>query len=207
MDFKTKRTRFIARIMLLVMLLATIFTNSCQWFNKEDVLDESNGLRAGFPNTKYIGNKDGYFMHCAYETDTNEFYINDVTLTFYYGGYYASGIEMELELAVNIPVFELYFINEETEYLIKRVEEQFISEKYYMELILDENYQAVDLIFNYSENITIPKELFINETGCIYFSIVGENLNNHGKIIQIGWIAIFYKKVDDKIILSAMEIS
>ena len=103
-------------------------------------------------------------FYCAYRSDKTEFNINDVTLDFYYGGYYYQGAEYELENAHDFPSFELYFTdNEGNKFFVKRVEENFVSDKYNCNLIYDNDWNVIDVDFNHSESITIPKEIFTEE--------------------------------------------
>ena len=65
----------------------------------------------------------------------------------------------------------------------------------------------LDLEYNYSEKITIPKELFINETGIITFNIYAEVFNENG-VSGASYGAsqpIYYKVTGNKVELSTKE--
>ncbi|MBO5715462.1 MAG: hypothetical protein J6S23_03600 [Clostridia bacterium] len=203
---KSNKTKLIARLILVVILLTSTLTlASCG----------NKGLENGF-NPKGRLNT---FM-CAYKSDKTEFDIDDVTLTFYYGGHYwdyISGQKVDYSENLECECFELYFENENGDiYLIKKVEENFISDKY----LITPDYKNYDLlffyysdmtpIFSHSEEIKIPRELFTDESGTIVFKICSKELvyvSNRDYVDDdsyvITGISIHYKKSGDKIILSA----
>ena len=172
----------------------------------------NNGtLESGF---KPGSSAPGPSHFAAYRSDKTEFDIDDVTLDFYYGGYYPSGIEFTKTHAQNYPVFEVYFVDDAdgSKYFIKRVEENFVSEKYSCELLRDENWYITEIKFNHSETITIPKEIFTKESGKIYFQIHGVNVHEQEqepekepKVHCIVSNYIFYKVTEGKVILSDKE--
>ena len=176
------KTKLIAKIMLVVLLLTSALTlTACI---------EKEGLEAGFEwDHAEIGNR--YF--CAYKSHKKEFDINDVTLTFYYGG--SHGIEDS---------FGLYFENEKGDvYLIKKIENH-NPDDYKMEW--EGMYERK--VFSHFEVITIPKELFVDDSGYIWFFLGREYIidsnNNSSKIDTLGGgaIRVDYKKSGDMIILS-----
>ena len=148
-------------------------------------------------------------FHCAYRSDKTEFDIDDVTLDFYYGGWFTNlGIEYDLQL-YNFPTFEIYFTNDAHDRcFVKRVEENLVSEKYRCKFIDDDDWNATEIIFNHSESITIPREIFTENEGVIYFAIYSKNANH--TVPEVEWIAgkaIFYKIIGEKVILSNLPFS
>ena len=144
---------------------------------------------------------------CEYKSEKIEFDINDVSLEFSYGGYYSVYVEDIRREIVSIPWFNLCFENNSgNRVVVRRVDEEFISEKYDCTVAYDEQHYIDDIEYNYSEYITIPEELFTNEKGKIIFSIRGESMRD-GEIIReedvIVSIPIFYEVVDGKVILSS----
>ena len=131
-----KRTRSICRVLLILMIFSLFVTGCGQ---NIDTNPDNDG---GDPNTNVVTVLENGFklsndadetpiFYCAYRSDKTEFNINDVTLDFYYGGYYYQGAEYELENAHDFPSFELYFTdNEGNKFFVKRVEENFVSDKY-----------------------------------------------------------------------------
>ena len=90
------------------MILSFVFFMGCQLVEKDnDVVNK--GLEKGLYKSDF--EDESPFLRVAYQSDNNEFNIDNVTLTFYYGASYSSGIQLELENGLNIPVFELYFQN------------------------------------------------------------------------------------------------
>ena len=148
-------------------------------------------------------------FHCAYRSDKTEFDIDDVTLDFYYGGWFTNlGIEYDLQL-YNFPMFDIYFTNDAHDRcFVKRVEENLVSEKYRCKFIDDDDWNATEIIFNHSESITIPREIFTENEGVIYFAIYSKNANH--TVPEVEWIAgkaIFYKIIGEKVILSNLPFS
>ena len=166
-----------------------------------------NGLEDGFKPSNSAA--EAPTLYCAYKSDKTEFPIDDVTLDFYYGGYYYQGIEYELENTHDIPSFELYFQDDcGGKFFIKRVEENFVSEKYSCDIVYDENWYVTEVKFNHSETITIPQEIFTEESGIIYFSVFGTNQREpdpQNKVIT--GIGFYYKVVGEKVQLSKQPIN
>ena len=191
------KIKLVARLMVVILLLtSTLILASCG----------NKGLEAGFYYTS-IGNDDAPYpmFRCAYKSDKTEFDINDVTLTFYYGGLYSLYLQEERS-SISYPGYELYFSNDWTELkkmLIKQVEDELISEKYRFTTKKFFCYNFCE--FNYFVELTIPKELFGNEEGVIWFSIYSRNINNEDEIFET--IDVYYKKDGDKIILSTKGFS
>ena len=62
--------------------------------------------------------------------------------------------------------------------------------------------------FNHSETITIPQEIFTEESGIIYFSVFGTNQREpepQNKVIT--GIGFYYKVVGEKVQLSKQPIN
>ena len=189
---KTNKTKIIARVMLVVAIVSFITTVGCNFVNP-------NGLERGI---KITNEANELCILC--QSDKNEFDINNVTLTFYFGMLIPSGVEFTLEHGRNYPIFEIWFINDERDQiLIKRVEENLISEKYKCEWIFDDDYNVVETRYNHYETLTIPTELFTKDLGMICFSIFSANVaENEEELRTISEICIYYKKIDNKVILS-----
>ena len=184
--------QILARVVLIIMITSLLTLVSCK----------SDGLEAGFKMPIRGSGLVNYF-NLAYKSDTNQFDINNVTLTFYYGGAYEDDIEYMRETTFNYPNFELYFYNDEqTHILARRVEENLVSEKY--------GWTCRDSrrVFNHSEELTIPKELFTKETGVISLGLFGADTRmNEEEPRELNSIDIYYKKDGDKITLSSEEFS
>lgn len=150
---------------LSLLLAFCMLLTGCGGKGLESEFDESNGDM----RPKY---------YCAYKSDTNKFSVNDVTLEFYYGGYFSDNLEHEREYTSNYPTFGLYFMNDEEDKIcIRTVEENFKSEKY--RCTPKENIfgNIIGWKFNHSEILTIPKELFTKGSGKITFAIYAEDVN------------------------------
>lgn len=193
-------------ILMMVVLLATGCEQNSPLPPEEDAGNPSVGLEDGFQSSNGCDDSPRYL--CAYRSDKTEFNIDDVTLVFYYGGYYYNGVEYELENLYDFPYFDLYFSDGGGErYFVKRVEENFVSEKYNIHFTYDENWNVVERTFNHSEVITIPKEIFKDESGRIYFAVYSANVREAApRFRSIASIGIFYKVIGEKVVLSSNEI-
>lgn len=164
-------------------------------------------LESGFKQSFH--GEESPINYCAYRSKTNKFDIKHVTLDFYYGGYY--DIDYELQNTTSYPTFDIYFKDDQgNKYLVKHVEENFVSEKYSCDFVYDDDRNICEIKYNHSETLTIPAELFTKESGKIWFSIEGKNIlapeTNYSKSLVITGICIFYKKVENgQIVLSSQE--
>ena len=190
---KTNKTKIIARVMLVILLLSSAI-NLAGCGNKE--------LEAGFEGE--IKDMAPIFV-CAYKSDKSEFEIDNVTLTFYYGGAFESSVERDRIKRFSYPTFEIYFVNdEEMRILVKRVEENLVSEKYRTWIGRESKiWKKSKRFFNHSEVFTIPEDLFTKESGMIYFYLYGADvlINDEPEIICS--IGICYNRNGNKITLSA----
>lgn len=189
--------------MVIMMILASVISTSCDCF----LIDESDGaegIRAGFEILNNCIDSTSFLIAC--ESDTKEFDINNVQLIFYYGGLYPSGIESELENARNYPSFEIWLSNnEEKRILVKQMEENLVSEKYSYNVIFNNEYNVTEAAFNHSELITIPSELFTQNSGYVDFTIYSENiLEEDSQFELLNYIRFHYERIEDTILLTVI---
>lgn len=190
----------VSACVLLAVLSASIIIPN---IGKKPPIDNT-GIEYGF---QYSNGAPLPSEFCAYKSDTNEFDIDNVSLTFFYGAVFSSDINHEHEYGRNIPEFDIYFgdANGEPIYEIEHRNENFISEKYRCEIIRDKN-NSVKISFNYSEKINIPKSLFSEKQGVIRFCIRGINVNEFNPIPQIiTGKYINYDIINEKVILSPWD--
>ena len=173
--------------------------------NLQSNINAKTGLENGFKPSNSAAEAPANY--CAYKSDINEFNIDDVTLEFFFGGHYASGVEHELSHSRNYPTFDLYFVDEEgNRYFVKRIEENFVSDKYSCEVVYDENWYITEIRYNHSEQITIPSEVFTKENGQIWFEIHSANANDiEPEVKCITGISIFYQVSNGRVVLSNQE--
>ena len=207
-----KKERRIYRVLLILMIFSLLVTGCGQ--NADTNPDNDSGetdtsvgavLESGFK--KSDAECETPLFHCAYRSDKTEFDIDDVTLDFYYGGWFSNlGIDYDLRQH-NFPTFEIYFTNDANDKcFVKRVEENLVSEKYRCKFIYDDNRNATEIIFNHSESITVPREIFTENEGVIFFTIYSQNVNYTNSSVEfITGKAIFYKVIEGKVILSSQE--
>ena len=145
--------------------------------------------------------------HCAYRADTNTFFIDNVTLTFYFGWYAVNDSDGR-----NIPEAELYFYNKKqptVTYPIRKIND-YISDEYRCYPVYDDHYRITEIRFEHSESITVPQEVFTGEEGMIYFVVKGEDVNNRDnrKEEYKGYITsccIYYHRDGNKVVLSCQD--
>ncbi len=169
----------------------------------------NTGLESGFTASSGEPIPDNW---CAYKSATNEFDIDNVTLTFYFGTIMPKEvtdeyIENYLENGINIPEFDVYFGDTYCNplYLIRHSTENFISTEYscYIE---DYYSKEVNIIYNHSETVTIPQELFTRQQGAISFYISGTDINElEPEYKMIACILMNYDIKDGKIVLSKWD--
>lgn len=163
-----------------------------------------NGIESGFS----ISNSEpSPMITCAVKSEKNAFDINDVTLTFYYGGDFPENLEFHIENGDHYPTFRTCFKNDDGDvYEIKHVQEEFVSEKYRIET---EKKLFVNIKkYNFSEVLTIPKDLFTKDTGYVAFFIEGQNTNERlpEEFVRIASTQrIYYKVEKDTVYLSTKK--
>ncbi len=187
---------------LLFMLIVCISFTGCTW---NSILDHntSEGLESGFefsapdipPGAHVPPTQLSHF--CAYKSDKSEFNINFVVLDFYYGGEFSENLESYKKHTQDFPEFELYFgYTSGEKIVVKRVRENFVSEKYRCETVRDERHFVRKVKYNYSEKLRIPKRLFTEENGILIFGLQGINRRyEEPRMEHIASIAIYYKVV------------
>lgn len=141
-----------------------------------------------------------------FDNEQDSYYINDVTITIHYGGLgydTEEKVQYSRKQAADYPCFDIYFLDSSfNKYFVRRVDENFISVKYSWTPIFDEEMNLIDRAFNHSEIITIPKEAFIEESGHIYFSVYGTNINERNpEYKEIFFGVIFYKCIDGNMVV------
>ena len=199
----TKGFGVIRRLLLILIALCLCLSGCGQNTDTPPVNDEPENetLEGGFTQGFAWWESS---CRCAYRSDSRVFDINDVTLEFFYGIDYTGDLEWYLENSQNYPWFELYFIDADgNKLLVKRVEENLVSEKYQCTTYprTDKPFLGVD--FNYSETLTIPREIFNKESGVVTFCIKGDNARTAvEKIVTLTLAYIQYETDGDKVILS-----
>ena len=144
---------------------------------------------------------------CIIKTDKSEFDIDDVTLTFCFG--FRFNGEIDLSQGLNVPEFDVYFadVYNEPLYLIRHSTENFMSEKYRITEILDEqDHHLIETVYNHSETVTIPAELFTKQQGALMFAVSGVDLNSQEqKYKLITGICFNYDIVNGKVKISRWD--
>lgn len=144
---------------------------------------------------------------CIFKADKTEFDIDDVTLTFFFGCHFNKVID--LSSGWNVPEFDVYFadIYNEPLYLIRHSTENFASEEYRITDILDEqDHHLIETVYNHSETVTIPAELFTKQQGALVFAVSGVNLNSQEQKYELITCVYFnYDIVNGKVIISRWD--
>lgn len=187
-------------VALIVILNIMFFLNGCSWIEGINIQGELHG---GDP---YYSGLELPAAFCSYRSEKRTFDIDDVTLTFYFGGHFNYSEDGYEHPLYDYPDgYDIFMKNDSgKEIFIRHSTDNFVSEKYYARLIWDkEKKEFIDIEYNYSENITIPKELFSNESGIIYFYLMGDNILYPNNQYGITGVTIYYIKSDNKILLFA----
>lgn len=176
--------------------------------------DEDMGLKAGFN-----GGDEAAPYACAYVSDKKEFDIDDVTLSFsfrYIGcpSYRFNGFPGDLYFQVHFIETSLYpgeWVNTtpEAEYPTWVFVRDLDNWHLIKEILLDEfNFGDYANLATNSEELTIPKGLFVKQQGCIVFSVQEYYVWDDGsdpRYSNSGGINIYYKVVGEKVILSTTD--
>ncbi len=190
--------RAISLMLVGVMLILSLLLGGCSLFNQ--------GVEDGF---EFIWLSPLFSDHgIAYRSDVTEFDIDNVTLTLYYG-YECPIFDYE-----NIPILvTISNYDAGKNVLIRKFEE----EEFYTEerkATFETTNPFIGLkyrcTFNYSETITIPKELFTEEKGMLFFRLELEHLPFSYKSEGFGYVddallsevALCYEIRDNKVIIS-----
>lgn len=205
-------------VALVLALSIPIIVNSSQAKNPTVPINSTVPTTS---NPTSVSNDDFYYSEpipiilCRYQNYQNFYDIDNVVIKFSYGSTFYN-LENTLENGLNIPNFDivLYEYGQEVwekpkkEILYKSVNENLVSEKYKYEIIYDENKYIKEAIFNHSEDIKIPKELFIEETGRIMICIqgnkvIGRNSDGTTKVQYVTFNSynILYKIENGKVVL------
>ena len=147
--------------------------------------------------------------HVGFESEKSVFDIDDVTLRIYYGDEFSSNLQYEKRNGWTYEYYELYFENDKNDkILIRHVDEDFVSEKHRCTCVIEGNLFK-GYAYNCSEELTVPKELFTEDKGDIFFCVSGWGTPMHSgepqeeaseRIITYGGLC--YKKEGNKILLS-----
>lgn len=199
-----KRSVVIAACLCIIMIASVLVASFMIEGNKPS---SQVGLETGFKPSGSMDSAPLPWSFCAFKSETNVFDIDDVTLDVYFGGNFFEGVDTIRENSKSYPSFELYFENDQgKECFVKRIDENFISEKYSCELICDKDWNLIEIKYNYHETLTIPAELFTEEKGMIWF--VARGVNTHEPedgMRNIAGNVLLYEVKDGKVILTAQE--
>lgn len=197
-------------VLLFFAVIMSVFATGCEFPFKDGTPDTDKAQNMGETQPKSL--ESGFYayydcvgstaFHCAYKSDKTEFDIDNVTLDFYYGVEYLFTEEDERE-TIDIPSFDLYLSNGKSPKIsIKHVEENLISEKYRCHIAWDEDSK---ITYNHCETVTIPRELFVEESECLYFSVYGTNVREfYPEYRSVIGAHLHYKIVGERVILAAM---
>ena len=157
-----------------------------------------------------------YFAHgnCnAITSDTDLFDPDNVTLTFHYGRLNGTNVKPEDVVYMDIyvraskyshfnPDGSSFIMGEGESYLIKRVEDDWRSEKYLCRCSYAEDPTA----YGVWESITVPKEIFVHEEGYFTVHVQFPATEKRGEHIPFNMIIMRYQKLrSGKIRISIAE--
>ena len=178
-----------------------------------DVDKKYNGLSIGF---NYTGSRYHVIM-CATRSEETTFDIDDVTLDFYFGWFASEpplnatavapdGLGEEVRYALYFTEEELFvgsgsfwhigdYCDLEGNYFIRKI----FPEEFTSETFRASQTKCAGKIFNHSESITIPKEMFSKPNGRFWFRIQEVfGSQEKGFYSELGGnIGIYYEFIND----------
>ena len=172
-----KNNKYILVVTLVILIILCSCSMGCE--KEEEDLGISNGFYT------FICAPTSVKDYAAYKSNVSVFPIEEVVLTFSFG--WKNPLRQGNDEDRDIPSFKIYLFNNDdadNKILIKDINE-YTSNAYscYIET-RDSNGEILRLnggvpygiyVFNHSEEITIPTELFIGDSGCIVFYGEGRN--------------------------------
>ena len=176
--------------LLLVVICSLISLQGCSFFAKVDTPTEEKGISIGFQYENSQGS-----LITAVKSDKKVFDIDDVTLDFYYGGiashtyynsvalYFISGRNnyfTEVAVADYKDIEGCIFIKEMT--IGEFESEPFDIEIRWSPKNKDKKYE---LYFHYVDTLTVPKEVFSEQTGEFYFILALTRTNKENNLIEV----------------------
>lgn len=201
-----KRVSKIYKLLIVLLIVSMSFTG-CM------ITNTGEGLESGFKFFGSGGDEPSNPFHCGYKTDRTEFDIDNVTIDLYYGVDCCNDDGI-VRMGTRIPSFDIYVaiwdeeINKDyvNKYLIRHVEEEFVSVKYNCKVITTQRgagWFIEEIIYNHHETIKIPKEVFVTEIGCISILIRRNDVKQLSPIeLRITSTAFYYKVIGEKVVLS-----
>lgn len=190
------KRKILALTLLLAIMASMLVFAAC----KDDEPDGPEKLMGGFLSPeKSEGNSIiAPFISCAYESDRFVFDIDDVTLTFYILAP-DPGVESEEQLTSRYGksyTLAIGYTNSQEEEILKTIET--VNESLYLEKYLSTDAHPR----GFEKEITIPGEVFAQESGNICFHVLIDN-----PIGFRGGVAIIYytKESEGTVRLSAYE--
>lgn len=190
------KRKILAMTLLLAIVASMLVFAAC----KDDEPDEPKKLLGGFLSSNYESNVSipSATISCAYESDRFVFDIDDVTLTFYILAP-DPGVGSEEQLISRYGksyTLAFGYTNSQEEEILKTIEtvnESLCLEKY---LSTDAHPRG------FEKEITIPGEVFAQESGNISFNVLMDNPTD----FRGGAAIIYYtKESEDTVRLSAYE--
>lgn len=142
-------------------------------------------------------------LQAAYKCDKSIYDIDNVYLTFYYG--YISHIEPSAKEYFATSEFDVCVIEKDSKktHIVRHVDDNFSAEEYEIDTvdIIDENgdYKGYYHVFNHSETVTIPKEMFVNEHGTIVLALAGVSAYTNNEYDYFKWCYFRYDVKDNKV--------
>ena len=175
-----------------------------------EIQEREPELEHGFFEPKPEGYVESPPYNLAYRSYTNKFDVNNVTLRLYYGYmFFGDAEDARKNHRLNCPEFEISCYNydicnksQSNYHILKKVSENIISDKY--RIIRENRDEGTYFIFNYSEEFTIPADVFSEEYGQLYIEIGGVNLKRYGgpeyEVIDVE--VLNYELTDSKVKLT-----
>ncbi|QVK17665.1 hypothetical protein KHQ81_12545 [Mycoplasmatota bacterium] len=179
-------------LIILIIIIIISILSGCDKNNNEP-------LESGFIY-KNVSDKPSQSNFCGYSSSVNEFQIDEVELNFFIG---------ISEIAISTSIFriekiQIYAQNKNlNEKVILTEIDDFQNDTFKFDKLIINN-SSYKINYKYSIKINLPKELFEDSSGKIeigFLALINYDSNVESVSFKT-WDFIYYRKVNDKILLS-----
>ncbi len=183
---------------IVVLIIIAMFSCIFIGCDKEKEEEEDNGISSGFT---YSGaGEPSPVLYLAYKAATREFDIDNVRLEVSFG-WLASHELDKLDFDMSDSLFALNAEDRSNRIVIRDIP-RLNDIEYSCDFAYDTNLSTLNIVYNHSEEIIIPSDLFSGDSGEIWIAIEGEIYpNTH---LGGGYNSFKYTKIEgDRVKLSA----
>ena len=195
------RRTILVILTILCAFMSNIFFISCQ--NKNDIFDHDDGFEIGY--SYGVDLPQTHSCHIGIKSDISVFKIGEVSINISYG---FKGTEL---MDIDKWVVDVTSSNYKDGHIILKTINDWNDKKYDYLSTQDENNRFIWLItYDYTEQLRIPMELFIEEEGLIFIRAYADDNEKvdslSGKPLRYAMqVSLNYYKYDDYVWLGTKE--